>query len=192
MKFPLLYNIVLYTHLTAFCPISTSFLSSSKRVRTVKLNIHLYLVADLRMRGALTPLLIVRCTDTDKLEAFRHDVNKYRSVSAYTISTLKADSHIACRAHAFPLPCRNVKVLECVFPIWFTQCGRVWITFAMQRPCHALTMPFFSKSNGKDTFLTLIGTAWQGNGMGAACYVWIDLESLILTWICLTREWYSL
>jgi len=29
---------------------------------------------------------------------------------------LKADSHIACRAHAVPLPCRAAKVLECVFP----------------------------------------------------------------------------
>jgi len=27
------------------------------------------------------------------------------------------------------------------------------------------------KSNGKDTFQTLSGMAWQGNGMGAACYV---------------------
>jgi hypothetical protein len=29
----------------------------------------------------------------------------------------KADSHIACRAHAVPLPCRAAKGLECVFPI---------------------------------------------------------------------------
>ena len=27
------------------------------------------------------------------------------------------------------------------------------------------------KSNGKDTFETLGDTAWQGNGMGTACYV---------------------
>ena len=31
--------------------------------------------------------------------------------------TLKADSHIAYRAHAVPLPCRAAKGLECVFPI---------------------------------------------------------------------------
>jgi hypothetical protein len=31
--------------------------------------------------------------------------------------TLKAGSHIACRAHAVPLPCRAAKGLECVFPI---------------------------------------------------------------------------
>jgi hypothetical protein len=31
--------------------------------------------------------------------------------------TLKADSHIACRAHAVPMPCRAAEGLECVFPI---------------------------------------------------------------------------
>jgi hypothetical protein len=49
---------------------------------------------------------------------------------------LKADSHRACRAHAVPLPCRAAKGLECVFPSWFTQCGRVWFTLAIPRPCH--------------------------------------------------------
>ena len=59
--------------------------------------------------------------------------------------TRKADSHIACRAHAVPLPCRAAKGLECVFPIWITQRGRVWFTLAMPHPCHALAMPFFSR-----------------------------------------------
>jgi hypothetical protein len=58
---------------------------------------------------------------------------------------LKAESHIACRAHAVPMPCCAAKGLECVFPIWFTQCSRVWLTLAMPHPCHALTMPFFSR-----------------------------------------------
>jgi hypothetical protein len=58
---------------------------------------------------------------------------------------VKADSHIACRAYAVPLPCRAAKGLECVFPIWFTQRGRVWFTLAMPRPCPAPTMPFFSR-----------------------------------------------
>jgi len=65
-------------------------------------------------------------------------------LSAQTQDTLKADSHIACCAHAVPLPCRAARGLECVFPIGFTQCGRVWFTLAMPCPCHALTMPFFS------------------------------------------------
>ena len=98
---------------------------------------------------------------------------------------VKADSHITCRA---------AKGIECVFPIWFTQCGSVWFTLAMPRPCHALTIPWpweerhgqsmararhgkcesdtaaLCKSNGKDTFWTLSGTAWQGNGM--LCVKW--------------------
>jgi hypothetical protein len=53
---------------------------------------------------------------------------------------LKADSHIACRAHAFPLPCLAAKGLECVFPIWFTQCGRIWFILAMPCPCRAHAM----------------------------------------------------
>ena len=58
---------------------------------------------------------------------------------------LKADSHTTCRAHAVSLPCRAAKGLEYVFPIWFTQCGRVWFTLAMPCPCYAPTMPFFSR-----------------------------------------------
>jgi len=60
--------------------------------------------------------------------------------SLYTRSAkLNADSHTACRAHAVPLPCRAAKDLECVFLIWFTQCGRVWFTLAMPRSCHPRT-----------------------------------------------------
>jgi hypothetical protein len=59
-------------------------------------------------------------------------------------ASVKADSHIACRAHAVPLPCRAAKGLECVFPMWFTQCDRVWFTLVIPCPCHALTMSFFS------------------------------------------------
>jgi len=61
------------------------------------------------------------------------------------LGNLKADSHVACHTHAIPLPCHAAKGLECVFPNWFTQCGRVWFTLAMPCPCPALTMPFFSR-----------------------------------------------
>jgi hypothetical protein len=43
-----------------------------------------------------------------------------------THDTIKADSHI---------PCRSAKGLDCVFPIWFTQCGCVWFTHTMSFPC---------------------------------------------------------
>ena len=65
--------------------------------------------------------------------------------------TLKADSHITCRALAAPLPCRAAKGLECVFPIRFTQCGPVWFTLAMTCPCHVPTMPFFSRPKHNTT-----------------------------------------
>jgi hypothetical protein len=89
-------------------------------------------------------------------EKFTHPANKVfparikslfeaQIFTAATHRPLQADSHIACRAHAVPLPCRAAKGLQCVFPIWFTQCGRVWFTLAMPRPCYALTMPFFSR-----------------------------------------------
>jgi hypothetical protein len=68
-----------------------------------------------------------------------------RWVGLTTMPTVKADSHIVCRAHAVPMPCRAAKGLECAFPIWFTQCGRVLFTLAMPCPCHAVTIPFFSR-----------------------------------------------
>jgi hypothetical protein len=68
------------------------------------------------------------------------------------------------RAHAapmpVPLPCRAAKGLECVFPLWFTQCGRVWFTLAMPRPYHP--RPCHS-SQGH-------GTAWPSRvGLWANC-----------------------
>jgi hypothetical protein len=69
----------------------------------------------------------------------------HRIAGVLWICIIKADSLIACRAHAVPLPCRATEGLECLFPIWFTQCCHVWFTLAMPHPCHSLTMPFFSR-----------------------------------------------
>ena len=46
-----------------------------------------------------------------------------------------------CQAHAVPLPCRAAKGLECVFLIWFKQCGRFWFTLAMTCHAHATLRP---------------------------------------------------
>jgi hypothetical protein len=35
--------------------------------------------------------------------------------TAAVLVSLKADSHITCRAHAVPFPCHAAKGLECVF-----------------------------------------------------------------------------
>ena len=87
---------------------------------------------------------------------------------------LTADSHIACSTHAVPLPCRAAKGLERVIPTWFTQCGRVWFTFAMPCPCHAPTMPFFSRPHHSTAFsrrpccaMALRRTAWSEHGMAS-------------------------
>ena len=76
---------------------------------------------------------------------------------ATNCSTLKADSHIAWRAHAVLLPWRAANGLEYVFPIWFTQCGCVSFTLAMPLTCHALTMPWPWEEG--------MVRAWQGRGM---------------------------
>ena len=55
-------------------------------------------------------------------------VTKYCLSIQHLVFLLKAKSHIACRA---------TKGLECVFPIWFTQCGHIWFTPAMPCSNHA-------------------------------------------------------
>jgi hypothetical protein len=79
----------------------------------------------------------------------------------YLYTKPKSISHIPCCAHAVPLP------WHCVFPIWFirSQCGRVWITHVMPRPCHATNMPFLKR--------LLKATAQRG--MVAAWHVWISI-----------------
>jgi hypothetical protein len=88
--------------------------------------------------------------------------------------TFKATSHIPCCAHAIPLPSRAAKGLDCVFPIWFTQCGRVWFKHAMPCSCHATTMLFWkwllkaAKQHG-------MGAEWAWHGM-------CELASTIQGW----------
>ena len=74
-----------------------------------------------------------------------------------------------------PFPCRAAKGLECDFPIWFTQCGRVCFTLAMPCPCHAPTTPFFSRPQHSTAVsrrpccaVALRITAWSEHGMGMA------------------------
>jgi len=55
-------------------------------------------------------VLLLTCRNTDM------EINLI-SVEKQTLLPVKADSHIACRAHAVLLPCRAAKGLECVFPI---------------------------------------------------------------------------
>jgi hypothetical protein len=79
--------------------------------------------------------------------------------------SVKADSQY----HAVPLPCHSAKALDCVFPIWFTLCGRVWFTHTMPFPCHATNMPFWKRP------LKAMARLQQGDGMGTGWYVWISI-----------------
>ena len=79
-----------------------------------------------------------------------------------------------CPAHAVPLPCRAAKRLECVFPIWFTQWGRVWFTLALPCPCHAPTTPFFWRPQHSTAVerrlccaVALRRTAWSEHAMAS-------------------------
>jgi hypothetical protein len=69
--------------------------------------------------------------------------------------------------HAVPLPWRSAKGLYCDFPIWFTQCGRVWFTHTMPFPCHGTNMPFTACSwHGRGR---VTACEQRGNGMLATC-----------------------
>jgi hypothetical protein len=63
--------------------------------------------------------------------------------SAWTVT---ADSHIPRHSHAVPLPCRSVKGFHCVYPIWFSECSRVWFTHAKPFPCRSPAMPRICRS----------------------------------------------
>jgi hypothetical protein len=43
--------------------------------------------------------------------------------------------------HAVLMPCRSAEALDCVFPISFTQCDRVWFTHTMSFQCRSPAMP---------------------------------------------------
>jgi hypothetical protein len=116
--------------------------------------------------------------------------------------------------HAVPVPCRSANGLDCVFPIWFTQCGHVWFTHAMPFPCHATNMPFWkwplkgAAQRGMGTTLyvwisigrpeTACGRTarvrWmQGRGRGTAWYVWIRLNRFAAKKCAqLTQGWFCL
>ena len=49
----------------------------------------------------------------------------------------KTDSHIACRAHAVPLPCRAAKSLKCFFPFDLQSAA----VSDSHLPCHAHAAP---------------------------------------------------
>jgi hypothetical protein len=80
-----------------------------------------------------------------------------------------------CRAHAVPLPCRAAKGLEFVFPIWFTQCGRVWFTLATPCSDHVVLLKATAQHGRPETAVLChskplaarhgMGTPWARHAM---------------------------
>jgi hypothetical protein len=85
----------------------------------------------------------------------------------HTLTLIWAHLRLIYTHHAVPMSrsCRTANGLDCVFPIWFKQWGRVWFTHAMPHPCHATTMPFWNR--------LLMATAQRG--MGMTWHVWITI-----------------
>ena len=88
-----------------------------------------------------------------------------------TVSYYGRFTHIMpcpCRAHVTLLPCRASKDLECVFPIWFTQCGRVWFTLAMPCSDHSVLLKATARPAPGGRAVALRRSAWSEHGMGKA------------------------
>jgi hypothetical protein len=71
-----------------------------------------------------------------------------------------ADSHIACRAHAVPLPCHAVKGLELSFPFYLHSAA----VSDSHLPCHAHA----ASMSCSDHAVALRRTAWSEHCMEAA------------------------
>ena len=106
--------------------------------------------------------LQIKMANTDLLELYPSVLLRHTAISVISnISEILRPIHIK---HAVPLPCRAAKGLECVFPIWFTQCGRVWFTLAMPCSDHAVLLKATTQ-HGR--------TSWSEHGMDMAWQVWI-------------------
>jgi hypothetical protein len=93
-----------------------------------------------------------------QLQATRAEWSGHLTYS-YTKGRFTHTMLFPCHSPAVPQPSRSANALDCVFPIWFTQCDHVWFTHTMPLPCPAMNMPFW-KWPHKAT-----AGSWHGNGM---------------------------
>ena len=78
-------------------------------------------------------VLLIICENVCRRHVYSN--KSVTSVQEVASVTLKADSHITCRAHAVPLPCRAVKGLECVSHLIYK------VRPCLIHTCHAAPMP---------------------------------------------------
>jgi hypothetical protein len=94
-----------------------------------------------------------------------YDPEASRFVFVFITVHVKANSHIPCRAHAVPLPCRAARGL--------VYTGRPCLIDT----CHAAPVPFPCHAASKATSQGH-GTARYGRGRGTAWHVWINIGLL--------------
>ena len=94
------------------------------------------LLRNVRFYG-LNVLLLICFTMPRHSQSWAFRSNRRSSVPIKMAAKGRFTCSMLChfRAHAVPLACRVANGLVCVFPIWFTQCGPVGFTIAMQCQC---------------------------------------------------------
>jgi hypothetical protein len=90
-----------------------------------------------------------------------HSVFRVTYLTATARAVYQATYRLIHTYHAIPLSCHAKKGLDCVFLIWFTQCGHVWFTHAMPQPC-------CSESD--------LSRPQHGCSMGMAWHMWISIS----------------
>ena len=80
-------------------------------------------------------------------------INEYTN-TIFCVITFKADSHIACRAHAVHLPCRAAKGLECLSHLIYT------VRPCRIHTCHAVLLKATARPSRDGRAVTL-RTAWS-------------------------------
>jgi hypothetical protein len=96
--------------------------------------------------------------------------SRHNSISRRRNEGIKANSHIPCRAHAVPLPCRAAKGLDCVFPFDLNSAAVFESHMPcrahaapMPRPCHATTIPFWKRHLQATAQRGMVAAGeWQG------------------------------
>jgi hypothetical protein len=137
---------------TSSCSLSFTLLLRKQHLE----NIGNLLQSTLLLRGFHDSRSLHTCTLASKVTKGTDEWLRYR---VFVAARFKANSHITCRS----LPCLAAKGLECAFPAWFTECGRVSLTHVLPRPYHATTMPFWKR---------LLKVTTQ---RGMAWHVWINI-----------------
>ena len=100
------------THVTHFVQLYPQPLYTASQVHTTCCSWDEGVLTDVCLTGVLTDLCLTRYFEAPVRGGQGQEVS-HRDIGR----RIKANSHVACHAHAIPLPCHAANSLECVFPI---------------------------------------------------------------------------